>query len=160
MKTLILVAALIATVVGAGAVAQAQEGHPHSMAASEGDGREPVRFPAEMRRHMLANMRDHLLALKQIQEALAEGAYDRAGDLAERRLGMSSLEAHGAQHMAPFMPKGMQEIGTAMHRSASRFALAAQEAAVSGDVRGALGALANVTSNCVACHFAYRAEQE
>ena len=42
---------------------------------------------------------------------------------------MSSLELHGAAHIAPFMPQRMQDIGTQMQRSASRFAVEAQNAA-------------------------------
>ncbi len=115
-----------------------------------------VAFPEPMRTHTLANMRDHLLALQEIQQALAAGAYDRAGDVAEKRLGMTSLAAHGAHDVAKFMPEGMQATGTAMHRSASRFAVEAANAGATGDVRKALGALAEVTAQCVACHAAYR----
>ena len=103
-----------------------------------------------------AYLRDHLLALQEIQDALAAGAFDRAADVAEQRLGMSSLIAHGAHEVAKYMPKGMQDAGTAMHRSASRFSVAALDAAVTDDVKPALGALAEVTANCVACHAAYR----
>ena len=69
---------------------------------------------------------------------------------------MSSLELHGAAHIAPFMPQGMQDIGTQMHRAASRFAVDAQTASVSNDVRPALAALGTVMQQCVACHAAYR----
>jgi hypothetical protein len=120
------------------------------------DSRQAVAFPAPMRDHILANMRDHLLALQQIQQALADGAYDRAADVAERRLGMTSLEAHGAHESAKFMPEAMQAIGTGMHRAASRFAVAAADAGASGNARPALAALAQVTQQCVACHAAYR----
>ena len=58
---------------------------------------------------MRANMRDHLRAINEIQSLLAAGKYDAAADIAEKRIGMSSLETHGASHMAGFMPKGMQE---------------------------------------------------
>jgi cytochrome c556 len=54
------------------------------------------------------------------------------------------------------MPKGMREIGTRMHRAASRFAVAAENAGVSNDVRLALAAFGDVMSQCVACHAAYR----
>jgi cytochrome c556 len=54
------------------------------------------------------------------------------------------------------MPQGMQDAGSGMHRSASRFALAAQDAAAANDVKPALAALAEVTATCVACHAAYR----
>ena len=105
---------------------------------------------------MLANMRDHLLTVQQIQSGLAAGHYDAAADIAEKRLGMSSLDGHGASHMAGFMPKGMQETGTAMHHAASRFAFTAQEASVTHDLPRALGALSQITAQCVACHAAYR----
>lgn len=120
------------------------------------DRRQPVDFPAATREHILANMRDHLFALQQIQQALSAEAFDRAADLAERRLGMSSLALHGAHEAARFMPPGMQDAGTAMHRSASRFAIAAHDAAARGDLRPALAALSELTATCVACHAAYR----
>jgi cytochrome c556 len=124
-------------------------------AASE-DSRIKVTMPEMMQQHMLANMRDHLRALTEIQAALGRGQYDRAADIAESRLGMTSLDSHGASHMAPHMPQGMQEIGSQMHRAASRFALTAQEAAVDGNAQRAIAALSKVTQQCVACHSAYR----
>lgn len=124
--------------------------------AAEDDSRVAVDMPAMMRTHMLANMRDHLLSLQEIQSHLAAGEYDAAADVAEKRLGMSSLGTHGASHMAGFMPKGMQETGTAMHQAASRFAVTSQETAVTRDLPRALGALSRVTAQCVACHASYR----
>lgn len=124
--------------------------------AAEDDSRAAVDLPTMMRTHMLANMRDHLNAMHEIQSSLAAGEYDAAADVAEKRLGMSSLASHGASHMAGFMPKGMQETGTAMHQAASRFAVAAQEAAVTRDLPRALGALSRVSEQCVACHAGYR----
>jgi len=44
-----------------------------------------------LQQHMLANMRDHLRAIAQIQDALADGRFDVAQNGAEERLGMSSL---------------------------------------------------------------------
>ena len=120
------------------------------------DARQLVKFPAEMREHTLANMRDHLLALQEIQSALAKSEYERAAETADRRLGMSSLALHGAHEVSNFMPRGMQDAGTAMHRSASRFGVTARDAAVTGDVRPALGALSEVMGACIACHSGYR----
>jgi cytochrome c556 len=125
-------------------------------AAQAADTRQRVEMPAPMQEHMLANMRDHLAAMGEIQAALASGKLNDAADIAENRIGMSSLQGHGASHMAPYMPKPMQDIGTAMHRSASRFARTAQEAQVQGGVPRALGALADLTQQCVACHASYR----
>lgn len=160
VRTLLLAVTLGAGLSGAGAFAYAQ--HRHDAAHDSGgqtpaaDARMPVNFPAAMRAHTLTNMRDHLLALAQIQEALAQGSFDVAARTAEQRLGMSSLALHGAHDLSKFMPEGMQEIGTTMHRSASRFAVEAQNSAVTGDAKPALAALAVTMQACVACHATYR----
>ena len=129
---------------------------PATASIAQEDPRQLVELPPMMSQHMLSNMRDHLMAINTIQQALADADFDTAADVAERRLGMSSLGSHGAAHMAPLMPKEMQAIGTRMHRSASRFSVVAREAAVDGNLPRALGALAQVTGQCVACHSAYR----
>lgn len=126
---------------------------PMSRAA---DARQLVAMPAPMQEHMLANMRDHLVALGEVQAALGKGDFDQAAEIAENRIGVSSLQAHGASHIAPLMPNGMQEIGTNMHHTASRFARTAQEAAVTNDLPRTLGALAELTQQCAACHAGYR----
>jgi cytochrome c556 len=54
------------------------------------------------------------------------------------------------------MPKGMAEAGNAMHRAASRFAIAAQTAGATGELKPALEALSQVTHACVSCHAGYR----
>jgi hypothetical protein len=120
------------------------------------DARAAVHFPTPLKAHTLANMRDHLATLERIQDALATGRFDAAAEIAETRLGLSSLGAHGAHEVARYMPAGMQEAGTAMHRAASRFALDAASAGATGDPKPALAALAVVTAQCVACHAAYR----
>ncbi|MEJ2108115.1 MAG: cytochrome c [Acidiferrobacteraceae bacterium] len=120
--------------------------------AAHADSRQLVKLPEMMQEHMLSNMRDHLATLNDILHALADKDLDRAAKEAEQRLGMSSLERHGASHMAPFMPKEMQAMGTAMHRAASRFAVTAQE----GDLVSTYRALKDVTAACVACHTSYR----
>ena len=157
--------AITALLFAAGGPASAQHQHdlPSSNAviehaAGNGDARKLVRFPDEMRQHTLANMRDHLTAIAEIQEALAQGTLDRAASISEKRLGMTSLAAHSAHQLSEFMPQGMQDIGNAMHRNASRFALAAQDASASGDLMPALRALAQVTQSCVTCHAAYRVQ--
>jgi len=123
-----------------------------STGAAEKDTRQKIKLPTQMRAHMLGNMRDHLQALSEIQAALAAKQLDRAADIAETRLGMTSLATHGASHMAQYMPKAMQDIGTEMHHAASRFARTAHE----GDGQKALENLAQVTQQCVACHAGYR----
>lgn len=116
------------------------------------DSRQLVDFPEIMQRHMMSNMRNHLMSINEILIDMANGQLDRAAEVAESRLGMSSLASHDASHMAKFMPQGMQQAGTNMHRAASRFALKAQE----GKASAAYQALTEVTAACVACHSGYR----
>ena len=120
--------------------------------SADEDARQLVNLPGMMQQHMMSNMRDHLVALNEILFNMANGELDKAADIAELRIGISSLESHGASHMAKFMPEGMQQAGTRMHRAASDFALKAGE----GDVSSAYTALPGITSACVACHSAYR----
>jgi len=128
----------------------------HAGHAADNDPRQLVGFPDAMRRHTLTSMRDHLLALAEIQDALSARAYDKAAEVAEQRLGMSSLQAHGAHESSKYMPQGMQDIGSSMHRRASQFAIEAQNVAVTGEIEPALAALARTTEACVACHAGYR----
>ncbi len=116
------------------------------------DSRVFVELPEMMQMHMLSNMRDHLAAINEILVYLGNGELEKAADTAEYRLGMSSLKSHGASHMAKFMPEGMRQAGTSMHKAASRFALKAQE----GDILPAYNALSDITAACVACHSGYR----
>jgi alpha-acetolactate decarboxylase len=143
------------------------EGDNHQQAKSNASHNQPVRsdnrqlvkLPAMMQEHMLANMRDHLLALGEMLDALAQGKVDVAGKIAESRLGMSSLEAHGASHMAQFMPEGMRATGTAMHRAASRFVTIARDAELEPGIEAqhkVYSALGDIITNCNACHQAYR----
>jgi hypothetical protein len=147
-------AALLAA--GCGTLPAADPGGHAGHQAAPADGRQAVDLPEPLRTHTLANMRDHLAALQEIQQALAEGAYDRAAAISESRLGMTSLRGHGAHDVAKYIPDGMKSIGTEMHRSASRFAVQATNAGATGDVKPAMAALAHVTRQCVACHAAYR----
>ena len=119
---------------------------------AEQDARQLVEFPEMMRTHMLGNMRDHLVAINEILTYLAEDELEKASDVAEFRLGFSSLESHGASHIAKFMPDGMAAAGTAMHRAASQFARIAQE----GEVLPAYKKLKDITAACTACHAGYR----
>jgi len=141
------------------ALAAGAQDHQHRMSEPPGvqaDARQLVKFPEPMRLHTISSMRDHLLALQEINVALSKSDFESASRIAEQRLGMSSLELHGAAHLAAFMPQGMQDIGNQLHRSASRFAVEAQNASVGNDVRPALAALGTVMQQCVACHAAYR----
>lgn len=124
----------------------------NSRNAASSDSRQWVKLPEMMQKHMMSNMRDHLKAINEILLSLSNNQMDKAASIAEQRLGMSSLDNHGASHMGKFMPEGMQLAGTNMHKAASRFALKAEE----GELLPAYKMLVDVTSACVACHSAYR----
>lgn len=157
VRTLLSIIGLGAGLLGFGYAALAQHQHDSSHGhEAQADARVLVKFPDELRVHTMTNMRDHLLALSQIQHALASGSLDEAGKIAEQRLGMTSLTAHGAHEVAKYMPQGMQDAGTAMHRGASQFAVELQKTAVTGDLKPALAALSRTTQACVACHAGYR----
>ena len=151
-----LLAGLAACAFALSADAQDHQHKTKEAASVQADGRQLVKFPEPMRLHTITSMRDHLFALQEINLALSRNEFDKAASIAEQRLGMSSLERHGALHIAPFMPQGMQDMGTQMHRAASRFAVEAQTGSVSNDVRPVLAALGTVMQQCVACHAAYR----
>ena len=153
MRITALITRLLTVAGIAACVAQAAAQMPQP---SGGDARQLVALPEPMRTHTIANMRDHLLALLEIDEALAKGDFAAASRVAEERIGMSSLKSHGAAHIASFLPAPMQEIGTRMHRTASRFAVEAQNASVTNDLRPAPLAKSAVIRECVACHAAYR----
>jgi len=123
-----------------------------SISIADNDTRQLVQLPEMMQQHMMSNMRDHLVAINEILVNLGNDEMDKAAEIAEQRLGMTSLESHGASHMAKFMPDGMRHAGTSMHRAASRFALKAQE----GELLPAYKMLSAVTSACVTCHSGYR----
>jgi hypothetical protein len=158
MRRISLLAFVSAAVVVGGGLALAQHHGHHNQKGHHGppDTRVLVEFPPELVDHTLANMRDHLLALQEINDALARGQNDKAAKIAEQRLGMTSLRLHGAHEVAKYMPQGMQDAGTAMHRAASRFAIEAQNAAVMDDLKPALAVLGEVIGACVGCHAGYR----
>lgn len=131
---------------------------PGTGSANE-DSRQMVKLPKMMQDHMLANMRDHLVALDEMLGELAEGNIDKASDIAEKRLGMSSMSLHGAAHLGKFMPKEMGQIGTQMHHAASRFVVIARNAELEPGTKSqhkVYKALQEITSYCNACHQGYR----
>ena len=127
-----------------------------SVGAARADNRIKVDLPDMMREHMMSNMRGHLQVLETITRSLAEHNYEQAADVAEKSLGMSSLQSHGAEHLGKFMPAEMAAIGQQMHHAASRFAVAARDAEIDGGLDKAFSALSEVMQNCLACHSAYR----
>lgn len=122
--------------------------------ASGGDHRQLVSLPDEARELMRTDMLDHLAALNEIITHLASGNLDAAAEVAEQRMGRSSMGKHRGTGMGPgrFMPPEMRSLGLGMHDAASELA----DVARLGDLGGSYATLQKVTGMCVACHYSYR----
>lgn len=133
---------------------QAETETDKSPGANGGDSRQLVSMPEQARRLMQQDMLDHLAALNEVIGYLANGELASAAEVAESRMGKSSMGRHRATGMGPgrFMPLAMRNMGWGMHESASEFS----DIAKTGDVKAAYNALQKVTASCVACHFSYR----
>jgi hypothetical protein len=118
------------------------------------DNRQFVEMPEEAQQLMRKDMRDHLMALSEILGYLANNNYSSAAEVAEQRLGESSMGKHRATGMGPgrFMPPSMRQIGQGMHKAATRFA----DVANSSDMDKRNSALQEVVALCAACHASYR----
>jgi hypothetical protein len=111
-------------------------------------------MPDQARELMRIDMLDHLAVLNEIIGYLASNNLEAAADVAETRMGRSSMGKHRGTDMGPgkFMPLEMRNLGRGMHDSASEFSRITKQ----GDLQNAYNALQGVTSSCVACHFSYR----
>ena len=122
--------------------------------SSGGDARQLVSMPDQARELMRKDMLDHLSALNEIIGYLASNNLDTAADVAETRMGRSSMGKHRGTGMGPgrFMPLEMRNLGWGMHDAATEFSKIAKQ----GDSKNAYSAFQKVTSSCVACHYSYR----
>jgi len=123
------------------------------------DTRTLVKLPPDIEKKMLANMRDHIGALDDIIQDVKTGEYDKAQEVAESRLGWSSLVRRGDQEVADHWPKTMQLMADQMYRSATDFVLVAQRASVEDSKESyqkILSALGDITATCRGCHDVYR----
>lgn len=120
------------------------------------DPRIGVEMPAHQRALVREDMIDHLAALNEVLVELGAGRLVAAADIAEPRLGVSSMGKHaaatGGKGPGRFMPAEMRAMGQGMHQAASEFARVAR----TGDREAALKALQPVLGGCVACHASYR----
>lgn len=134
--------------------AELADSPPEAVNTPGGDHRQLVSMPDESRQLMRQDMLDHLSALSEITGHIAEGKLDAVAEVAESRMGKSSMGKHRGSGMGPgrYMPPAMRSIGWAMHEAASDLSQAAGE----GDLQATYGALTKVTSTCVACHYSFR----
>lgn len=119
-----------------------------------GDFRQLISMPDQARQLMQQDMLDHLSTLNEIVGYLADNDLEAAAEIAESRMGESSMGKHRATGMGPgkFMPLAMRNLGRSMHESASEFSKMAKD----GDLNGAYSSLQKITTSCVACHYSFR----
>ena len=130
-----------------------------ALAGDTEDSRQLINLPQDIQSKMLNNMRDHIVALDEIVGAVETGEYEKAQDIAEFRLGWSSLVRQGDQEVANHWAVPMQKMADEMYRSSSDFVIVVQNASVEQDKESyvkVLSALHKVTSACRSCHEAFR----
>jgi hypothetical protein len=126
--------------------------------AGAGDPRQLVSMPERARLLMRDHMLDNLAALNEIIGLLANGDLDAAADVAETRMGRSSMGKHRGSGTGPgpgrYMPDEMRKLAWGMHDAASGFSRVARL----GDIQETQAALQKVTTSCVACHYSFRTQ--
>ena len=123
------------------------------------DSRQLINVPKNIEKKMLVNMRDHIVALDEIIGAVETSEYEKAEDIAEFRLGWSSLVRLGDQEVADHWAAPMQKMADDMYRSASNFVIVVQNASADESkesYKKIVGAMGKVTTACRNCHETYR----
>lgn len=124
--------------------------------ASAEDMRQLAPLPAAAQEALREEMLGNLVALNEVLSLMAEGKVKEAGEAAEAKLGMSAMGKHRSKPFdarpGPHMPPAMHGIGMDGHKVVSEFAAVAK----TGDRDKALALLPNLTTACIACHYAYR----
>lgn len=116
------------------------------------DHRSPVPLLPAMALHQKQSMRDHLVAVQEIVQGLADNdlvAVERAAS----RIGFSETMGRMCTHMGAGAP-GFTEQAVAFHHTADRVADAARE----GDSVAALSALGDTLRSCTSCHATWKQE--
>ncbi len=119
------------------------------------DGRSAILLAPGERDLVLTEMRDFLVALQQISQAIADDDATTAVRAA-RRVGAAS------QHQVPpglvgKLPLAFKRLGFDTHARFDELALNIEQF---GDTAQALAELAALMNNCTACHAAYRFDLE
>jgi hypothetical protein len=114
------------------------------------DRRQPLPLLPMMAQHQKENMREHLVAVRDVVSATASRDFGKVTEAA-KRLGYSEAMGRMCEHMGAATP-GFTEQALAFHHTADRIA----EAARAGDEAAVLSALAETLTGCTGCHEAYK----
>lgn len=113
------------------------------------DMRTSLELPAPMKQHQLANMREHVLAIKSIVGLMAENKFEDAAKIAHSKLGLSP-EMQSMCGM--FENEKFKTLGMAFHQSGDELGDVLQ----TRDVNASLRALNKTMGYCVECHATFR----
>jgi hypothetical protein len=113
-----------------------------------------VELPPHAKQSALADMQDRLAALRDIQASLSRRDLHGVADIAEKRLGQSSLPTNAILGGETKLPQEIRDIDKRMRDAASHLARLAQPA--TANMEAALAALSDVMQACTACHARYR----
>jgi Cytochrome C' len=114
------------------------------------DQRTSVPLLPMMAHHQKQNMRDHLLAVREIVTALGTEDFD-AVQSAVSRLGYSDQMGRMCQHMGAGAP-GFTELALKFHHTADKIG----DAAKRRDTNGVIAALSDTLAACTSCHESFR----
>jgi hypothetical protein len=139
--------------------------------AQEFPRREPVELPADVEAIFRAQMLTHIVSLDSILTALAKGDYAAAASVVDGGMGVpraggidvsGRTEPGGAPGpglgFGQYMPPKFVEIGGRFHEATTTFATLAKSLPAQPTAEQhmeLLGALADVTAQCKACHDSF-----
>lgn len=114
------------------------------------DTRRPVPLIPMMANHQKENMRDHLVVIQEIVEALAIRDF-AAVEKSAARISYSEKQAQMCARMGAGVD-GFSDLGTDFHRTADSIIAAAK----TKNVEATLKAVSNTLARCTSCHSQYR----
>ncbi|MBL4608316.1 MAG: cytochrome c [Pseudomonadales bacterium] len=135
--------------IGAEKVDLAKSSHHQHHGMPTEDKRISLNLPPAMKQHQLANMRNHLDAVRRIIEAISTEQFDQASQIASQDLGLTKkMEAMCKR----FDNQSFTDMGLAFHKSGDELATVLK----GGDMQKSLQALNSTMTYCVSCHATYR----
>ena len=127
----------------------AHQGQGRHKMGTANDSRISLNLPPKMKQHQLANMRNHLDAVRRIISAMSTEQFDQASDIASNELGLTKKMHSMCRH---FKNETFKEMGMAFHKSGDDLAAVLK----SGDMKGSLQALNTTMNYCVSCHATFK----
>lgn len=128
-------------------------------AANAADKDESDKAPPLASEYSLTSGRDYLRILNEITDDLASEKYIAAGNVANDRFAPDNIDLHGASQRSPALATRMKAARIILQKSASHFAIVAQNADVDRSYEALLSvqkAFDAMLSACNACHSAYK----